>query len=78
MVDRITTSFTDLADNMYSFIGLNAMQLMEDGSLEELSYQVLHRLLSGDYFIDLPEEMVLGLIVDWANCNFEVRKLLCA
>lgn len=64
--------FIELAYDMYSFIGLHAVQLMEDGSIDKLSYEILSKLLSGDYYIDLPEEMVLGLLVDWVNCDFEV------
>lgn len=62
----------DLVDDMYSFIGLNAIKLMEEDKVTQLPYNVLKELVSGEYYIDLPEEMVLGLVVDWANHDFQV------
>lgn len=62
----------DLLDEMYCFIGLHASTLLDSGKLQQLSYQTLLQLLSADYYIDLPEELVLGLVVDWVNEDFQV------
>ena len=58
---------------MYSFIGLNAIRLMDEGKVSQLPYDILTQLVSGEYYIDLPEELVLGMIVDWANTDFQVN-----
>ena len=62
---------------MYSFIGLNAIRLMDEGKVSQLPYDILTQLVSGEYYIDLPEELVLGMIVDWANTDFQVNTKIC-
>lgn len=66
----------DLADDMYSFIGMNAVQLLENGQVPQLPYDVLLQLVSSDYYIDLSEEMLLSMLVEWVNHDFKVRIII--
>lgn len=62
---------------MYAFIGLNPLAIFaeEEGSPDPSYYDVIHHLISKDYYIDLPEEMVLKMLIDWANIDFQVRTI---
>jgi len=59
---------------MYSFIGLNAGKLMDEGIVPQLSYEVLAELISGRYYIDMPEELLLSMVIDWTNADFKASQ----
>ena len=58
---------------MYSFLGLHAIELIEKGKIPQLPYDIINDIISGDYYIDVTEETLLSMLVDWANFDFKVR-----
>ena len=66
---------TELVDDLYCFLGLNILKLVDSDKIVELRCEVLLQLLSGKYYIDMNEEAVLVMIVDWLNADFKVLTL---
>ncbi|XP_067936126.1 kelch-like protein 9 [Watersipora subatra] len=71
-----TYSLMDLVKDMYSFIGHQALRLMETSLVPELPYEVIEQLLAGDYYVDIQEESLLSLLIQWANFDFQSREPL--
>ncbi|ELT91621.1 hypothetical protein CAPTEDRAFT_23567, partial [Capitella teleta] len=61
----------DLRPGIFSFVSQNFMTLAEQPKFVELSYDLLHLLLSEDHYIDATESFIFNVVLKWLRHDEE-------
>jgi N-acetylneuraminic acid mutarotase len=63
----------DMRMDIFRHVGKNFQHMSRQPIMMNISYDLLHRLLSDDFFIEAPENTVLSVVLDWVNHDHENR-----